>query len=169
MMTEKIKTEVLIIRLQSFISDCFQHNAIRLANLAGKQVEKAKKTIAYQYDDLSREYNEFGRYKTALKLTIERNKLVSKGDVEAAKKMQSSIDRWTETDISKAAKTNTSKWEEGWRAKLKLTVGIFLLIALPAVAGVLIYCYVEFFIVIICFVPGLIAFFGGALKNGGKV
>lgn len=50
---------------------------------------------------------------------------------------------------------------------LNILLNILLIGVLPLCLGFLMFFYIEYAIMLICIIPGFIAFFGSALKNGG--
>jgi len=48
---------------------------------------------------------------------------------------------------------------------LNILLNILVIVVLPAIAGALIYCYIEVLLATIFIIPGLIAFLGEALKK----
>lgn len=78
--------------------------------------------------------------------------------------MQESIDRWSGTEPIKP------KPEPKPRAWDRMPFGLkFLIVAMVGlVLGALIYVFLEYFLILIFIIPGFIAFFGQALKNGTK-
>lgn len=163
----KIKTRGLEMRLRSFIDDCQGQDVPELIAIAQEIIKKAEKRIAYRPEELSREYNELGRLKTALRLAKKRNEMIRKGDKKSAEKMQESIVRWCgRNPDGSPQKIKVRKWDKGWRYALKM---ILLIVVLPSLFGFFLYFYLEYLLMLIFIIPGAIAFLGGALKNGAKV
>lgn len=52
---------------------------------------------------------------------------------------------------------------------LNILLNVFVLVVLPFIGGVLIYKYIEYIFAAIFIIPGLVAFFGEALKNGANI
>lgn len=51
---------------------------------------------------------------------------------------------------------------------LNILLNILIIVVAPMAFGALLYCYLEYFLVGIIFIPGLIAFIAGGFNNGGK-
>ncbi len=51
---------------------------------------------------------------------------------------------------------------------LNIVLNVLILVVIPLILGALMYQYIEVLLAAIFIVPGFIAFFGEALKNGSK-
>lgn len=52
---------------------------------------------------------------------------------------------------------------------LNILLNVLVLVVLPFIGGILIYMYIEYIFAAIFIIPGLVAFFGEALKNGANM
>ena len=52
---------------------------------------------------------------------------------------------------------------------LNILLNVLVIVVLPFIGGMLIYFYIEYIFAAIFIIPGLIAFFGEALKNGADM
>lgn len=52
---------------------------------------------------------------------------------------------------------------------LNILLNILFIVVLPSCFGWFMYFYLEYFLLFIFIIPGIIAFFAGGLKNGGNV
>lgn len=86
----------------------------------------------------------------------------AKGDLDAAARMQESIDRWRATGPRPVPKP--SIWN-----RLPCWAQFTAVVAVGLIFGSLIYFYLEYMLLPILIIPGFIAFLAGALKNGANM
>lgn len=73
--------------------------------------------------------------------------------------MQKSIDRW-----SAEPKPKPSVWD-----RLPFWAQLLIVVAAGLILGALIWCFLEYMLLAIFIIPGIIAFLAGALKNGANM
>lgn len=153
--------------LRKFVSNCRKYDITELIDPAENLIDEVEKQDEILPEELSRQYNKLVRLKTAFKLAILRNEYKNKGEYESANKMQERVEAWSKDDIKEShLERKVKKWNTGWLYVLKM---IFLIVVLPMCGGFLLYMYVEYLLIFVFIIPGIIAFLGSALKNGGKV
>ena len=166
---EKRKEETLRLKrhLRKFVSNCRKYDITELIDPAENLIDEVEKQDVILPEELSRQYNKLVRLKTAFKLAILRNEYKNKGEYESANKMQERVEAWSKDDSKEShLERKVKKWNTGWLYVLKMIV---LIVVLPMCGGFLLYMYLEYFLIFIFIIPGIIAFLGSALKNGGKV
>lgn len=91
-----------------------------------------------------------------------KQKYEAKGDLDAAARMQESIDRWSATGSRPVPKP--SIWD-----RLPFWAQFLIVVAAGLISGALIHFYLEYMLLPILIIPGFIAFLAGALKNGADM